>query len=84
MPWDTVWLFIQSQAPSLEVVGTFIALGAAILLMPRLAGIKWSYRIMVRDLSLLAFFAVLSLYLIGQEPEHHWMQRLSDWLDTFF
>jgi hypothetical protein len=52
MPWDTVWLFIQSQAPSLEVVGTFVALGAAILLMPRLAGIKWSYRVMARDLSL--------------------------------
>jgi len=84
MPWDTVWLFIQSQAPSLEVVGTFVALGAAILLMPRLAGIKWSYRVMARDLSLLVFFAVLSLYLIGQEPEHHWMQRTSDWLDSFF
>ena len=82
MPWDTVWLFIQSQAPSLEVVATFVALGAAILLMPRLAGIRLSLRIVVRDLALLTFFAALSLYLIGSEPLHHWMQQLSNWLQN--
>ena len=82
MPWETLLLFIQSQAPSLEVVGTFAALGAAILLMPRLAGIRLSYRIVVRDLALLTFFAALSLYLISTEPQHHWMQRLSDWMQN--
>ena len=82
MPWDSLVQFIQMQAPSIEVIITFVALAAIILVMPRLAGIRWSYWIVARDISLLAFFAVTALYMLHMEPEHHWMQRTSNWIQN--
>jgi len=84
MPWDSLWFFIQSQAPSLEVIATFAALAALILVMPRLAGVKWSYWNIARDISLLAFFAITALILLHLEPEHHWMQQAAQWLNDRF
>ncbi len=84
MPWDSIVFFIQSQVPSLEVIATFVALAAVILVMPRLAGIRWSYWIVARDLSLLAFFAISALLMLRLEPEHHWMQRVASWVQNLF
>ena len=84
MPWDSISYFVQSQAPSLEVLVTFVALAAIILVMPRLAGIKWSYWIITRDILLLALFAVAALLLLRLEPERHWMQLAGTWLNNLF
>jgi hypothetical protein len=82
MPWDSVLFFIQSQAPSLEVIATFTVLAAIILVMPRFAGIRWSYWVIGRDIALLAFFAIIALILLRLEPEHHYMQRTADWFGS--
>jgi cell division protein FtsW (lipid II flippase) len=84
MPWDSLVSFIQAQAPSLEVIATFVVLAGIILVMPRLAGIRWSYWIVARDISLLAFFAIAALVMLRMEPEHHWMQRSANWLQNLF
>ena len=84
MPWDSLWYFFQSEAPSLEVIATFVALAAIILVLPRFAGIRWSYWIVARDVALLAFFAIVALILLRLEPEHHWMQQSAQWLNGLF
>ena len=84
MPLDSIWFFIQSQAPSLELIITFAGLAAIILVMPRVLGIKWSYWIVTRDLLLLALFAVMALLLLRLEPERHWMQQTVNWLGSLF
>jgi hypothetical protein len=84
MPLDSIWFFVRSQAPSLELIVTFAGLAAIILVMPRVLGIKWSYWIVTRDLLLLALFAVMALLLLRLEPERHWMQQTVNWLGSLF
>jgi len=84
MPWESFLFFVRSETPSLELIVTFAGLAAIILVMPRLAGIKWSYWIVTRDLLLLALFAVLAMLLLRLEPQRHWMQEAVNWLRNLF
>src|ERR1700687_4472617 len=84
MTWESFLFFVRSETPSLELIITFPGLAAIILGVPRLAGIKWSYWIVTRDLLLLALFAVLALLLLRLEPQRHWIQEAVNWLRNLF
>jgi hypothetical protein len=83
MPWDPVWSYIQSLAPSFEMLGVFLAIVASIFVVQRLAGVRWTVRSVVRDLALVTLMGILALIVIGQEPDHHFMQRTATWLENF-